>query len=104
MYYVDRFLGEVVKEKNNFDPPERYYEYRRGFDDEIITETYIVSYYPLRLIDFSYTIDRLRRDGKSISMERNILLEEHGISKNPILYAYTVPSEWYEEEVARINE
>lgn len=99
MYYVDRFLGELVKEKDNFAPPERYYEYRKGLDG-IIKETYIASYHPLKLIDFSYTV---KEDGKLVAIHRDNHFEEHGVSKNLVLYAYTVPPEWYEEEIAKIN-
>ena len=31
MYWVDGFVGEVVKERDNFAAPERYYEYRQNF-------------------------------------------------------------------------
>ena len=99
MYYVDRYLGELVKEKDNFAAPERYYEYRKGQDD-IVIETYIMSYNPLKLIDFSYTI---KEDRKLVTIHRDIYFEEHGV-KNPVLYAYTVPPEWYEKEVAKVSE
>lgn len=100
MYYVDMYLGSLTKEKDNFAPPERYYEYRKGLDG-VIKETYIVSYNPLKLIDFSYAVDE---DRKLVSVQRNNLFEKHGVSKNPILYAYTVPPEWYEQEVAKVSE
>ena len=99
MYYVDRYLGEVVKEKDDFAAPERYYEYRKGQDD-IVIETYIMSYNPLKLIDFSYTI---KEDRKLVTIHRDIYFEEHGV-KNSVLYAYTVPPEWYEKEVAKVSE
>ena len=60
MYYVDKFLGELVKEKDDFAPPERYYEYRKGLDGMII-ETYIVSYNPLKLINFAYSLPEASR-------------------------------------------
>lgn len=99
MYYVDRYLGVLVKEKDNFAPPERYYEYRKGLDG-IIKETYIVSYHPLKLIDFSYTTEE---DRKLVSIHRDNHFEKYDVSKNAILYAYTVPPEWYEEEVEKIS-
>ena len=98
MYYVDRYLGEVVKEKDNFAAPERYYEYRKGTEG-IIKETYIVSYNPLKLIDFAYTLDE---DRKLVSIQRDNLFKEHEMSKNPVLYAYTVPPEWYDQEIAKV--
>lgn len=100
MYYVDRYLYKIVKEKDSFAPPERYYEYRKGIDGVII-ETYITSYNPLKLIDFSYAVDE---DRSLISAKRNNHFEKHGVSKNSVLYAYTVPTEWYDEEVAKVNE
>ncbi len=98
MYYVDRYLGELVKEKDNFAAPERYYEYRKG-SDGIVIETYIVSYNPMELIDFSYVVGE---DRKLVTIHRDIFFKENGLSRNPILYAYTVPPEWYESEVAKI--
>ena len=53
MYYVDRYAGEVVREKDIFAAPERYYEYRKGTSNDIIIETYVKSYNPLQLIDFA---------------------------------------------------
>ena len=102
MYYVDRYLGELVKEeeKETYAPPERYYEYRKGLDG-IIKETYIVSYNPLKLIDFSYTVEE---DRKLVSIHRNNHFEEHGVDeKTVLLYAYTVPPEWYEQEVSKYD-
>jgi hypothetical protein len=53
----------------------------------------------LKLIDFSYTVDE---DRKLVSIHRDNHFEEHGVSKNSVLlYAYTVPPEWYEEEVGK---
>ena len=97
MYYVDRYLGELVKEKDNFAAPERYYEYRKG-SEGIVIETY-VSYNPFKLIDFSYVVEE---DRKLVSIHRDIYLKEHGVD-NPVLYAYTVPPEWYETEVAKVK-
>lgn len=99
MYYVDRFLNELVKEKEVNSPPERYYEYRKGING-IIKETYVVSYNPLKLIDFAYAVDD---DGSLISIKRNNHFEKHGVSKNSVLYAYTVPPEWYEEQISKID-
>lgn len=99
MYYVDIFAGEVVKEKDKFAAPERYYEYRKGIDG-IIKETYIVSYNPMKLIDFSYAV---RDDRNLVTAKRDALFKENNISINPVLYAYTVPPEWYEQEIAKVE-
>lgn len=99
MYYVDIFAHELVKEKDINSPPERYYEYRKGIDG-IITETYVVSYNPLKLIDFSYAVDE---DRSLISAKRNNHFEKYKVPKNSVLYAYTVPPEWYEEQISKIN-
>lgn len=99
MYYVDRYLGEVVKEKDNFAAPERYYEYRKGTDG-IVKETYIVDYDPLKLIDFVYPVDE---DLDFVYIKRNILLKEYGVYEHPVLYAYAVPPEWYDQAVENIN-
>lgn len=99
MFYVDRYAGAIVKEKDSFAAPERYYEYRKGTKG-IIKETYIVSYSPLKLIDFAYAVDD---DRKLVSVQRDNLFEENNMSMNPTLYAYTVPPEWYEEEIAKVE-
>lgn len=99
MFYVDRYAGAIVKEKDSFAAPERYYEYRKGTEG-IIKETYIVSYSPLKLIDFAYAVDD---DRKLVSVQRDNLFEENNMSMNPTLYAYTVPPEWYEEEIAKVE-
>lgn len=100
MYYVDRFKMEVVKEKDTFAPPERYYYYRRGTTEDIIKETYIVSFSPLQLIDFSYVVgdDRI-----VVSKRRDDLFKENNMSSNPILYAYTVPPSWFDQEIAKLE-
>ena len=95
MYYVDRYLGKLVKERDNFAAPERYYEYRKG-ENGVIIETYIISYNPLKLIDFSYVIES---DRDMLSICRNNFFKKHGIGGYSTLYAYTVPPEWYEEMV-----
>lgn len=98
MYYVDRFLGELTKERSNYAPPERYYEYRKGTDG-IVKETYMINYNPLELIDFSHASDD---DWKLVAIQRKNHFEEHGIDeKSVLLYAYTVPPEWYEKEVSK---
>ena len=98
MYYVDRYLYELVKEKDNFAAPERYYEYRKGTDG-IITETYMINYNPLKLIDFSYTSDE---DKNLVSIQRDNHFKEHDVDKKSVLlYAYTVPPEWYEQEITK---
>lgn len=99
MYYVDRYLGKLVKEKNYFAAPERYYEYRKGENNTII-ETYIISYNPLKLIDFSYTI---YEDRSLVSIHRDAFFKKHDVPKDIDIYAYTVPPEWYEEEVAKLS-
>ena len=48
MYWVDRFAGEVVKERDNF-------------------------------------------------------FKDNDMSLNSVLYAYTVPPEWYEQEIAKLE-
>lgn len=99
MYYVDRFLNQLVTEIDTFAAPERYYEYRKGIDG-IIKETYIVSYNPLKLINFAYTVDE---DKDILARNRNAFFKEHDISGYASLYAYTVPPKWYEEEVAKVE-
>lgn len=99
MYWVDRFAGQIVKEKDKFAPPERYYEYRKG-KNGIIKETYIVSYNPMKLIDFSYAVGD---DRNLVSIQRDNLFKENNISINPVLFAYTVPPEWYEQEIAKVE-
>lgn len=102
MYYVDRYKMELVKEKDVYAAPERYYEYRKGAMDDVIIETYIVSYNPLKLIDFAYFISDLDID--KLIMSRNNFFEKHGINGYVSLYAYTVPAEWYDAEVSKVNE
>lgn len=99
MYYVDRYAGEIVREKDKYAAPERYYEYRKGLDG-IFTETYIVSYNPLKLTDFSYSVGE---DRKLVSEQRNNHFKKHGVSGNPVLYAYAVPPEWYEIVVSKLT-
>ena len=105
MLYVDRFLGEIVKEKDKFAPPERYYEYRKGNHDNIITETYIVEYDPLKVVDFSYEIIASTNDEKrnKLNNDRKRFFEEYNIPSFDRLYAYTVPPKWYEAEAAKYN-
>lgn len=96
-YYVDAYLHELVKEKDVFAPPERYYEYRKGID-EIIIETYIASYNPLKLIDFAHGAGE---DQYLLSIQRKNFLEEHGMSRGAQLYAYTVPPSWFEDAILK---
>lgn len=104
MYYVDRFEGEVVKHKEIFAPPERYYEYRRGTEDGIVVETYIASYDPLKLIDYAHiTSDQPGYDLSVITRERDEFLKENNVSINAVLYAYTVPPAWFDKEVENID-
>ena len=106
MYYVDRFAGEVVKERNEFAAPERYYEYRKGVSDGIIIETYIKEYNPLQLIDFVRPVtSNILSDGRrEVDVQRDNFFKDNDMSLNSVLYAYTVPPEWYEQEVAKIRE
>ena len=95
MYYVDRFTMEIVTEKDEFAPPERYYEYREGVLDDIFIETYIVSYSPLQVINFAYRME----DPSMVSIERDTFFKEHGLPRNLVLYAYTVPKVLYEHAI-----
>lgn len=95
MYYVDRFTMKIVTEKDEFAPPERYYEYREGVLDDIFIETYIVSYSPLQVINFAYRMDY----PSMVSIERDTFFKEHGLPRNLILYAYTVPKTLYEHAI-----
>lgn len=106
MYYVDRYIREIVKERDNFAAPERYYEYRKGVSSDIIIETYIKSYSPLQLIDFVRPVEsNILSDGRrEVDVQRDNLFKENNMSINSVLYAYTVPPEWYEKEIAKIRE
>ena len=105
MFWVDRYTGEIVKEKDDFAAPERYYEYRKGASNDIIIETYIKSYSPLQLIDFARPIQsNILSDGRrEVDVQRDNLFKENNMSMNSVLYAYTVPPEWYEQEIAKIK-
>lgn len=105
MFWVDRYAGEVVKEKDNFAAPERYYEYRKCTSNDIIIETYIKSYSPLQLIDFARPVNSniLSNGKREVDVQRDNLFKENNMSINSVLYAYTVPPEWYEEEIAKIQ-
>lgn len=105
MFYVDRFVGKIVKEKDEFAAPERYYEYRKGTSNDIIIETYIKTYNPFQLIDFvrpviGYILSEGRRE---VDVQRDNLFKENNMSMNSVLYAYTVPPEWYEQEIAKVE-
>ena len=106
MYYVDRYVMEVVKEKDSFAAPERYYEYRKGTSNDIIIETYVKSYNPLQLIDFARPVQsNILSDGRrEIDVQRDNLFKENNMSINSVLYAYTVPPQWYEEEIAKVED
>ena len=103
MYYVDTYLREIIKEKDkeSIAPPERYYEYRRGVMNDVIIETYIASHNPLKLLDFAHVTGL---DANVLSVMRYNHLKEHGVSENAILYAYTVPPEWYDEETSKVED
>ena len=102
MYYVDSYAKEVVREKCKFAAPERYYEYRRGTLEGKIIETYIVSHHPLVVVDFSHlTSDHPSFDPVLLETDRINFFKKHNISR-PILYAYTVPPSWYDEEISKI--
>ena len=105
MFWVDRFAGEVVKEKDNFAAPERYYEYRKGTSNDIIIETYVKSYNPLQLVDFARPVkSNILYDGRrEVDVQRDNLFKENNMSINSVLYAYTVPPKWYEKEIAKIQ-
>ena len=105
MYWVDRFEGEVVKERDNFAAPERYYEYRKGVLDDVIIETYIKEYNPLQLIDFAHSItSKTLSDGRrEVNVQRDNFFKDNDMSLNSVLYAYTVPPEWYEQEIAKLE-
>lgn len=101
MFYVDIFANELVKEKDKFAAQERYYEYRKGTDDNIIIETYIVEYKPLKVCDFAHEI--VTEENKNmINIGRENFFKEHNIIHNPRLYAYTVPPELYEEVITKL--
>ena len=105
MYYVDRFTGEVVKERNEFAAPERYYEYRKGVLDDIVIETYIKEYNPLQLIDFvhSITSETLSDGRREVDVRRDNFFKDNDMRLDSELYAYTVPPEWYEQGIARLK-
>ena len=105
MYYVDRFTGEVVKERNEFAVPERYYEYRKGVLDDIVIETYIKEYNPLQLIDFvhSITSETLSDGRKEVDIRRDNFFKDNDMRLDSDLYAYTVPPEWYEQEITKLK-
>lgn len=96
MFYVDSYTRELVKERDSFAPPERYYEYRRGVNEGIIIETYVASYNPLQLLDFAHVVG-----DPMTGVARQNHFDKHGVSQNAILYAYTVPPTWYDEETAK---
>ena len=55
MYYVDRFRGCIVEEKDPYSPPERYYEYRSGKSSIVkAKETYIIGGDPWHMITFAH--------------------------------------------------
>lgn len=105
MYYIDSYSKQLVEDKDisPYAPPERYIEYREGFLDGVVKETYIVSYNPLRLIDFSYLTYLIPDNRNMISMQRRVFFESNNIPSNSILFAYTVPSEWYKEETKKLE-
>ena len=100
MYYIDRYLGRLVNEIDPYAPPERYIEYREGVMDDVVKERYIVSYNPLEVIDFAYSTNE---DRNILNVKRNIFFKMHNLPNDLVLIAYTVPSEWYKEEVAKIK-
>lgn len=100
MYYVDTFTGELVKEREVIAPPERYYEYRRGIHDNVITETYVACEEPLKLLNFTHLSSEIQSPLLT-SIQRDRHLKENGVSVNARLYRYIVPPKWYDEEVAK---
>lgn len=105
MYWVDRFAMEIVEKKDEFAPPERYYEYRKGVSDDIIIETYIKAYHPLQLVDFAHSItSAILSDGRrEVNVQRDNFFKDNGMSSYSVLYAYTVPPKWYEQEIAKLE-
>lgn len=106
VYYIDRYSRKLIRDKdiNPYSPPERYIEYREGFLDSAVKETYIISYKPLRTIDFTYLAYLIPEYNDVVSIQRNEFLKTNGISRNPVLFAYTVPSQWYKTEIEKIKE
>lgn len=93
MYYIDRYLGCLVEEKDCYSPPERYYEYRCGRPG-IVTEAYIVNSDPLRTIVFNRAT---HEDLKTTVEKRTNFFKENNVTEDDlILQAYIVPPEWYE--------
>lgn len=102
MYYVDAFTRELVKEKEDTAPPERYYEYVRGIHDRVIVETYVACEKPLKLLNFTHLSSEVQ-SVRLTNIQRDIHLEKNGVSKNARLYRYAVPPKWYDEEVAKLE-
>lgn len=100
MFYVDIFNQTIVKEKEQNALPERYYKYRKGMLDKRITETYIISRNPLKLVSFYYSIE----DNKGlISAKRLKFWKEYNIFDIPTLYSLTVPPKIYEETIRDVE-
>lgn len=96
MYYVDGFRGCLVEEKDPYSPPERYYEYRCGCPG-IVTESYIIDDSPVHTVTFAHVVNE---DWEITSNNRKNFFKANNISENNIiLYAYTVPPEWYAQMV-----
>lgn len=106
MYWIDRFAMEIVKEKDKSAPPERYYEYRKGVSNDIIIETYIKDYNPLQLVDFTRSItSKTLSDGRrEVDVLRDSFFKENDTSLNSVLYAYTVPPKWYDQEISKLED
>ena len=106
MYWIDRFAMEIVKEKDKSAPPKKYYEYRKGVSNDIIIETYIKDYNPLQLVDFARSItSKTLSDGRrEVDVLRDSFFKENDMSLNSVLYAYTVPPKWYDQEISKIEE
>ena len=99
MYYIDRYLGRLVDEIDPYAPPERYIEYREGADD-VVVEKYVVSYNPLAAIDFAYSTNEER---DMLSAKRSIFFKMNKLPNDLVLFAYTVPPKWYEEEIEKFK-
>lgn len=100
MYYIDRYLKKLVEKIDPYAAPERYIEYREGVFENVVKETYVVSYNPLKVIDFAYSA---HEEGDEISIKRNVFFKMNELPNDLILLAYTVPPKWYEEEVEKIK-
>lgn len=99
MYYIDTKTGELVDKKDPTAPPERYYEYRRGIDNKNVKETYVISYEPLKLVEYVYP-SIYGNFGRVAEKYRKEFLSNNNIT-NPVLYARTVPPKDYDARIGK---